>query len=346
MSDIAINRDAWREQIVEAPIDPDMPIIDPHHHIWPQAPMADAETWDADDLLAYKSGSGHNIVATMFVESGIRYRTSGQPELASVGETEFAEEVAQDAYRRGGKATGAVAGIVAGVDLTLGARVAQVLDAHLDASPRLRGIRSSIAHDADMPYELGTRPGTMAEPAFRDGVAALASRNLVLDVWLMQPQMAELVDLARAFPDTSFVLDHVGTPMGVGRFARDREGSFADWRTLMAALAEMPNVSVKLGGLNMPLTGLCVPADAPRPWTSEEMAQAQARHILTAIDIFGPKRCMFESNFPVDRALTNGTVLWNAFKRMVAAFSADEKHALFYETADRIYRLGLGGDAA
>lgn len=341
MTGISMNRDEWRDQIVEAPIDPDLPIIDPHHHIWPQVPMADAEAWDADDLLAYKAGCGHNLVATMFVESGVCYRTSGPAELVSVGETEFAEVVAQDAQRRGGRADGAVAGIVAGVDLTLGARAAQVLDAHLLASARVRGIRSSIAYDPDMPYELGTRPGMMADPSFREGVALLASRNLVLDVWLMQPQMAELVDLARAFPDTSFVLDHVGTPMGVGRFSRDPKGSFADWRNLMARLAELPNVSVKLGGLNMPLTDLCVEEDAARPWTSEQMAQAQSRHILTAIDLFGPGRCMFESNFPVDRALTSGTVLWNAFKRIAAGFSADEKHALFLGTANRVYRLDL-----
>ncbi len=341
MADLPISRDAWRDQIGESPIDPDFPIIDPHHHIWPQPPMADAETWDTDGLLAYKTGDGHNIVATVFVESGVGYRTSGPPELASVGETEFAEEVARDAQRRGGLASGAVAGIVARVDLTLGTRAEEVLDAHLQASPRLRGIRSSTAHDRDMPYELGTRAGMMAEPSFHDGAATLASRNLVLDVWVMQSQLAELADLAHAIPDTTFVLDHVGSPMGVGRFACDPEESFADWRRQMAKLAELPNVVVKLGGLNMPLTGLCVPEDAPRPWTSEEMVRAQQWHILTAIDLFGPTRCMFESNFPVDRALTNGTVLWNSFKRMVAAFSADEKHALFHDMANRIYRLGL-----
>lgn len=340
MTNQSTSRDRWRDQIVETPIDPDLPIIDPHHHIWPQAPMAEAETWDVDDLLAYKAGSGHNLVATVFVESGVGYRTSGLPELASVGETEFAEGAGQHASRLGGKADGAVAGIVAGLDLTLGERAGHALDAHLEASPRLRGIRSSIAYDLDMPYELGTRPGTMAERSFRQGLALLAPRNLVLDVWIMQPQLAEFHDLASAFPDMNFVLDHVGSPMGVGRFARDLEGSFADWRTQMAKLAELPNIAVKLGGLNMPLTGLCVPHDAKRPWTSEEMVQAQSRHILTAIDLFGPGRCMFESNFPVDRALTNGTVLWNAFKRMVDGFSADEKHALFYETAERIYRLG------
>ena len=153
--------------------------------------------------------------------------------------------------------------------------------------------------------------------------------------------MTELADLAKRFPDTTFVLDHVGTPLGVGRFAGDREAAFGDWRQRLSALAQLPNMNVKLGGLNMPLTGLCVAHDAQAPWGSKKLAQVQGRHIMTTIELFGIERCMFESNFPPDRELTGGTVLWNAFKRIVRDLSADEKHALFFENANRIYRLGL-----
>ncbi len=335
-----LDRDAWRDQIVEEPIEPALPIIDPHHHIWHSSPVEGAEKWDPEDLFAYKTGCGHNIVATMFVESGVEYRSEGPPEFAAVGETDYAERVAREAEKRGGALKGTVAGIVAGADLIRGASVAELLDAHLDASERLRGVRSLIACDPDMPYDMGTRPGMLVDPVFREGVAQLARRNLSLDVWLMQPQMAELVELARDFPETTFVLDHCGTPLGVGRFASDRDAAFADWRDLISKLAELPNMSVKLGGLNMPLTGLCVAHDAPEPWGSEKLAQAQGRHILTTIELFGTDRCMFESNFPPDRELTGAMALWNGFKRLVAEFSADEKHALFFENANRIYRLG------
>jgi len=341
MSGGAHNRDAWRDQIVEEPIEPDLPIIDPHHHIWAKAPAAGAEAWGPEGLFAYKTGCGHNIVATMFVESGVEYRSDGPAELAAAGETEYAEQVACDAEARGGGGKGTNAGIVAGADLIRGKAVSDLLDAHLEASNRVRGVRSLTAWDADMPYEMGTRPGMLVDPAFREGVAQLAPRNLSLDVWLMQPQMAELAELARDFPDTIFVLDHVGTPLGVGRFAKDRDAAFAQWRDLIAALAELPNVFVKLGGLNMPLTGLCVAMDAPSPWGSKKLAEVQGNHILTTIELFGTDRCMFESNFPPDRELTGGTALWNGFKRLVAGFSVDEKHVLFFANANRIYRLGL-----
>ncbi len=334
------NRDAWRNLIVEAPIEPDLPIIDPHHHIWPVSPVPGSEAWGTEALFAYKVGCGHNIIATMYVESGVEHRADGPPHLAGVGETDFAESVARQAQSRGGRIAEAVAGIVAGVEMLRGSAVAEVLDAHIEASPRLRGVRSLTAWDADMPYDMGTRAGMLIEPAFRQAVGELASRGLVLDVWLMHPQMPDLIALAREFEDTTFVLDHVGAPMGIGRFASDPDAVFAEWELLISRLAQCPNVAVKLGGLNMPLTGLCADEDASAPWSSQKMADVQGRYVRRTIELFGPHRCMFESNFPVDRALTSGTVLWNAFKRMAADLSADEQHSLFFETANRIYRLG------
>jgi L-fuconolactonase len=339
MTDDVPNRDAWRDQIVETPIDPELPIIDPHHHIWPKPPVPGSEEWGAEGLFEYMANCGHNITATMFVESGVEHRADGPPHLACVGETEFAEGVAREAQSRGGRIDGAVAGIIAGVEMLRGGAVADVLDAHIEASPRVHGVRSLTAWDADMPYDMGTRPGMLVEPSFREAVAELAPRDLVLDVWLMHPQIPDLAALAGEFEHSTFVLDHVGAPMGIGRFASDPDAVFAEWDGLISRLAQFPNVAVKLGGLNMPLTGLCVAEDASAPWTSQKMADVQGRYVRRTIELFGSQRCMFESNFPVDRALTSGNVLWNGFKRMVADLSADERHSLFFETANRIYRL-------
>lgn len=344
MTGNVLSRDAWRDQLIEEPIEPDLPIIDPHHHIWRQAPVPDSEAWGPEALFDYMATCGHDIRATVYVESGVEHRSDGPPHLASVGETEYAEAVAREARSHGGLAEGAVAGIVAGVEMLRGAAVAEVLDAHMKASPRLRGVRSLTAWDPDMPYDMGTRAGMLLEPTFREAVAQLAPRNLVLDVWLMHPQMPDLIALAQEFEQTTFVLDHVGAPMGVGRFASDREAVFTEWQGLVSQLAHCPNVVVKLGGLNMPLTGLCVDEDAPMPWPSHKMADVQGRYVRRSIELFGPQRCMFESNFPVDRALTGGNVLWNAFKLMVRDLSPEEKHQLFFETANRVYRLGQNAD--
>jgi predicted TIM-barrel fold metal-dependent hydrolase len=181
----------------------------------------------------------------------------------------------------------------------------------------------------------------MRDSAFRAAFARLASHDLSFDVWLMHPQLAELAELAADFSDTRIILNHLGTPMGIGRYANGGAEGFEEWRRGLALVARQPNVMLKLGGLNMGLTGLAAPMDTSRPWTSEQMARAQSRHVRAAIDLFGPSRCMFESNFPVDRMAASATVLWNSFKLMAAEFSASEKAALFHDTAARGYRLAL-----
>ena len=335
-----MDMNAWRAQVVEDPLDPALPIIDPHHHLWPTAPIPAFEAYDAEAMIADKGGCGHNVVATVLVEARSYYRTEGPEELRVVGETENAEKVARDALERGGKAAGLCAGIVAHADLALGARVGKVLDAHLEASPRFKGIRYITAFDLDLPDWAYRGPGVLYTSSVREGFAELARRKLTFDAWMFQPQLPELLDLARAFPETTIVLDHVGTPLAVGRFAGQRAAGFDQWKAYMSAISVCPNIVVKLGGLNMAMTGLGA-LGQDRPNTSEEMARLQRDVLLTTIDLFGPSRCMFESNFPVDKLSTSYGVLWNSFKRVTADFTPAERAEMFFGTANRAYRLGV-----
>ena len=336
-----MNRTEWRNQVVEAALDPDLPIIDAHHHIWTASPAEPWEPYGPEELIADKSRSGHNVIGTVYVDSHANYADSGPEHLRVVGETEFAGSLGDECAARGGGAAGVCAGVVTHADLTLGAEVGEVLDAHLATSARFRGIRHMTAIDKDLPPVYGaTEFGIMGRPEFRAGFAELARRGLSFDAWLFHPQLPELIDLARAFPDANIVLDHTGGPIGVGRFAKDRKMAFAGWKRDMAELAKCGNVSVKLGGLNMSYSAMDA-TDAAKPNSSQKTADLQRGHILTAIDLFGPDRCMFESNFPVDMRSISYDLVWNSFKRMVEDFSSEDRKALFASTAKRVYRLSL-----
>jgi predicted TIM-barrel fold metal-dependent hydrolase len=335
------SRKQWRDQVQEPALEPALPIIDAHHHIWGDAPPAAFEAYGAEVFLADKASSGHNVVASVLVDSHSNYRTAGPQIMRVVGETENAERIASDAQRRGGRFAGACAGIVPHADLCLGAEVGAVLDAHLGASRRMRGIRHMTAFDFDLPPIYGaTTPGIMFNGKFREGFAQLAPRGLSFDAWLFHPQLPELVDLAHCFPGTSIVLDHCGGPIGIGRYAARRAEGFQEWKNNMTALAAYPNVSVKIGALNMSFTALGAAKEA-QPHSSEEMAALQRDVVLATIDLFGPARCMLESNFPVDMVATSYVLLWNCFKRITSGYSATERAQLFFGTANRVYRLAL-----
>jgi L-fuconolactonase len=335
------SRKQWRDQVDEPALEPELPIIDAHHHLWGGAPPEPFEPYPAEAFLADKTGSGHNIVASVLVDSHSHYRPDGPPALRVVGETENAERVAIEALRRGGGCAGACAGIVPHADLCLGAQVGRVLDAHLAASSRMRGIRHMTAFDFDLPPIYGAKaPGIMLSKAFREGFAQLAARGLSFDAWMFHPQLPELLDLARRFPQSAIVLDHCGGPMGIGRYAARRAEGFQEWRNSMAALAECPNVAVKIGALNMSFTALDA-TDQPKPHDSARMAALQRDVVLCTIDLFGAERCMLESNFPVDMVSTSYRLLWNCFKRLTSQFSSSERAQLFFGTANRVYRLGL-----
>jgi L-fuconolactonase len=323
---------AWLDQVAEDVVAPDAPIVDPHHHLWPEGgalPYGLAE-------LEADVGSGHRVEATVFVECGAAYRHGGPDHLASVGETEFVASQAARASRP------LIAGIVGRADLRLGDRLDEVLDAHTEAGNGLfRGIRHALAH-AEHPEELripgGSPAGLYADTAFRAGLGRLGERELTYDTWHYHYQLPEFVELARAVPDTLMVLDHFGTPLGVGRYASRREEIFQQWSIDIAEVARCENVVAKLGGLAMPDNGFGWDL-AERPPTSDELVAAQRRYYDHAIDCFGPERCMLESNFPVDRFSLSYRVLWNALKKLIAHHSADDRAAMLAGTARRVYRL-------
>jgi L-fuconolactonase len=330
----------WLAQVVEPIIDPEREIVDPHHHLW-HRPGFD---YVLEDLWA-DTASGHNVVKTVFVECRAEYRSTGPEHLKCVGETEFVAGVAADSARSAGAGSNGravISAIVAHADLTDGAHLDEVLDAHEAAGDGLfRGIRHAGARDPH-PEALFI-PGRAAEGLygrsdFRRGVARLGQRGYSYDTWHYHHQNAAFAELARAVPDTTLVLDHFGTPLGVGPYAGRRAEIFQQWRQDITRIAACPNVVAKLGGLAMPDNGFGWNTRA-RPATSDELVEAQQDYYLHTIDAFGPDRCMFESNFPVDKWSLSYHVYWNAMKKIAARFGESEQAALFAGTARRVYRL-------
>lgn len=324
----------------EHPLEPHLRICDPHHHLWerPENPYLEADF--LRDAL-----SGHHIVATVAVECGARYRGSGPRHLAPVGETEFLEGVAQRSLAGQAAAPWIAAGIVAHADLTLGNAVGPVLEAHMEASPeRMRGIRCSTQWDETGTARSVERPGMLEMPAFRKGVECVGRAGLSFDAWLYHAQIPELVELARALPNVSMVLDHIGGPLGLGPYKSKRDEVFQVWSRGIAELGRCANVSLKLGGVGSVRSGFDWHERAVRPG-SEELAAAMRPYLEVCIEKFGVHRCMFESNFPVDKISYSYLSLWNAFKRVTEGCSQTERSALFYDTAARVYRLPkAGGD--
>lgn len=324
----------WLDVVFEPVVDPDAPIIDPHHHLWP---AGGSMPYGLADLEADLT-SGHNVVDTVFVECGAAYdRSGGEGAFAAVGETAY---VTAEAERSGRQVMG---GIVAHADLCDAADLDAVLDAHEAAGHgRFRGIRHAGSH-ALHPEVLmipGRAPaGLYADPAFRTGVARLGERGLSYDTWHYHYQNRDFLELARNVPGTTMVLDHFGTPLGVGPYESQREHIFEQWKTDIVDIARCDNVVAKIGGLAMPDNGFGWHT-AERPPTSDEFIEAQGRYYLHAIGQFGPERCMFESNFPVDRLSLSYRTFWNAAKKLVADFSPDERDAMLRGTAARVYRLG------
>jgi predicted TIM-barrel fold metal-dependent hydrolase len=334
-------RDQWLAEWQEEILDPALPIVDPHHHLWDRR----GSRYLLDELLA-DTKSGHNVVATVFVECRAMYRKDGPEELRPVGETEFVNGVAAMSASGNYGPARVCAGIVGHVDLRLGARVTPVLEAHLRAGcGRFRGIRHITAWDADgalVNPAYRPPPGLMADPAFREGFACLEPLGITFDAWLYHPQIDELATLAGAFPDTRIVLDHVGGPLGIGPYAGHRGEVYDAWAASIRELARRPNVSLKLGGLGMHINGFGF-HESPQPPSSEALAAAWKPYIETCIEAFGADRCMFESNFPVDKGSYGYAAFWNACKRLAHGATPAERTALFHDTAARFYHLeGIG----
>jgi predicted TIM-barrel fold metal-dependent hydrolase len=325
----------WLAKHTEAILDPGLPIIDPHHHLWDRP----GSKYYLDELLE-DLNAGHNVVATVFLQCFWAYRTSGPEAMRPVGETEFVASVAAESARRKTRAK-VCAGIVGFVDFRGGEAVDDVLAAHIEAAGgRFRGIRQVSARHPDFLASISTPPplGLLLDPAFRSGFSLLPKYGLSFDAWLYHTQLGELLELARAFPETPIVINHVGGPLGVGPFRGKRDEVFADWHAGMKRLAGCPNVHVKLGGLAMAINGFDF-HKRDLPPSSQELADAWRPWMVACIEAFGANRCMFESNFPVDKAMCSYPVLWNAFKRIAGNASADERRNLFHDTAARFYRL-------
>jgi predicted TIM-barrel fold metal-dependent hydrolase len=340
----------------EAILEPDLPIVDPHHHLWdrrnyatPQAPehpfmtaIADARRYLLDELMA-DTGSGHNVVATVFVECGAFYKADGPVEMRVVGETEFVNGVAAMGASGVYGDFRPCAGIVSRADLMLGDGVVPVLEAHIAAGGgRFRGIRNSASHNDDKEV-LGplnrVEAGLYLSDGFRKGFQHLGRMGLTFDAWLLEPQLPDVIDLARAFEGTTMILDHVGTPLGRGSYTGKLSERFPVWRDNIRELAKSPNVVVKLGGLAMAFCNFPSFLAEPRA-PSTQLAAEWGPYIETCIEAFGAERCMFESNFPVDMGSCSYATLWNAFKVTAKGASAAEKTALFSGTATKTYRLG------
>jgi predicted TIM-barrel fold metal-dependent hydrolase len=333
--------DAWLATAEpEAVLDPGLPIVDAHHHLWDLRGRT-GHRYLLDDFLA-DAGSGHNVVASIYMNCYEWYRPDDPVNLRCVNETEVAAGAAAMCDSGIYGPIRVAAGIVGFADLTLGDAVAPVLEAHLAAGKgRFRGIRHSGGWDAD-PVIGNSFPDTVQHfylrPDFRRGLERLTEMGLSFDAWLYHPQLADLVDLARTFPQTTIIAGHCGCPLGYGPYAGRADEVFAAWKAAMTELSGCHNVVVKLGGMMMRLASYDYNI-LPKPPGSAALAEMWRPYIETCIELFGPERGMFESNFPVDKMGIGYRALWNAYKRITAGCSATERQALFGGTARRIYRL-------
>ena len=328
------NNDDWLMQVKEDIIDPEREIVDAHHHLWPQTSMH----YDLENLLA-DTKSGHNVVQTVFAECGAAYRVGGPEHLKCVGETEFVADRATKASNMGESTM--ISGIVAHANL-MDKRLDEILDAHESAGKGLfKGIRHSGAYEPraeDLSIRGNALPNQFERDDFRNGVARLGELGLSYDTWIFHHQIADFRNLAEAVPNTTMVLDHFGTPLGVGPYAEKKEEIFEAWKDDMEAVSKCRNVFVKLGGMAMPDNGYGWDANKLPP-TSEEFVKSQGKYYDYTINRFGPDRCIFESNFPVDRLSISYRTLWNGLKKIAAKYAEEDQNLMFSGVARKVYRL-------
>lgn len=338
----AASHQTWLDRVNEEVLEPKLPIVDPHHHLW----VRNGVPYLLPELLA-DVYSGHNIVATVFAECHSMYRPFGDQSLRPIGETEFVAGIAAMSESGTFGPARACAVMFGGADLTLGSAIEPVLEAHLNAAGgRFRGIRYSTGWNASEKIRnVAPSAEMLRDSKIREGLEVLCRLNLAFDSWLYHPQLGEVAELAAAFPELTVVLNHVGSPILGGPYRGKTDQVFADWKAQISRIAERENVVMKLGALPIRMPGST--ADRSIPPTSVEVAEAWQPWLETCIDTFGANRCMFESNFPVQRAWCSYQVIWNAFKRIAAGASVDEKANLFSGTANRAYRIPVApSDAA
>ncbi|MGH8295201.1 MAG: amidohydrolase family protein [Steroidobacteraceae bacterium] len=330
----------WLALTQEPILEPELPICDPHHHFWDlRLARIPYQRYLLPELIA-DVGSGHNVRSTVFIEARAMYRAQGPVEMRPVGEVEFVQGLAAASASGLYGPCRAAAAIIGHTDLKLGERVEPVVEALRAASPnRFRGIRHICTWHPDPRVESREREGVLSTPEFRAGAKVLARKGLSLDTIVCFPQLPELAAFARAVPDLPIVLNHLGGLNRTGPFAGRDDEVMPTWRSGIAEMAKCSNVTLKLGGIGMPRFGFDWHT-REAPIGSEELAASMAPLLRTCIDQFGPQRCMFESNFPVDKVSFSYPVLFNAFKRFSQPYSAAERAALFHDTAVRAYRIG------
>lgn len=330
-------RPEWLARVTEPILAPDLPIIDAHHHLWD----APGRRYLFDDFLADVT-TGHRIVATVFVQCHSMYRAFGPEEMRPVGETEFIAGMAAQSESGNYGPTRICAAIVGSLDPLLGDGVDPVIEAHIRAGGgRFRGLRFRTSWDASPEvHRLPTPPGVLKDPRTRAAIARLGKFGLTLDLWCYFPQMQEVLEVCRAFPDFTMIINHVAGPAGIGPYHGRREEIFATWSESVRQLGRLPNTVIKLGGLGMRYTGFEFHLAAAPP-SSDSLVAAWKPYIETCIEAFGPARCMFESNFPVDKAMLSYPVMWNAFKKLSAPYTLAEQRAMLAGTAARVYRIPL-----
>ena len=332
----------WLALTEEPTLDPEIPICDPHHHFWDfRTARIPYQRYLLHELAA-DINSGHNVRSTVFIEARAMYRAEGPEEMRPVGEVEFVQGLAA-ASASGLYGPGrAAAAIVGHANLNLGARVEPVLEALQAASPnRFRGIRHSVSWDPDPNVENTAAhmiEGQLGSDNFRAGARVLARMGFSLEGWMFFHQLPDLADFARTVPGLPIILNHVGGLARVGPYAGRDDEVMATWRSGIAAVAECPNVNIKLGGMGMTRYGFDWHT-RDIPVGSEELAGSMAPYMNYCIEKFGPDRCMFESNFPVDKVSFSYHVMYNAFKRLSKGYSASERSAMFHDTAVRVYRI-------
>jgi predicted TIM-barrel fold metal-dependent hydrolase len=332
-----MTREDWLAQVAEEIIEPEREICDPHHHLWDR----NGSRYLLHELLA-DIYTGHRVTSTVFVECDSMFNADLPSHLAPVGETEFVQGVAAMSASGGYGECRVAAGIVSFADLTLGPAVREVLQAHIGAAPnRFKGIRHAAGWHADAAIRNShSNPveHQMLQDDFQDGFAVLGEMGLSFDAWCYHPQIEEFVELARNHPQVTIILDHFGGPLGIGPYQGRHDDVFRAWKDSVSALAGLDNVFFKLGGINMKVNGFGW-HQRDLPANSDELVDRTAPYYEYCIDTFGAERCMFESNFPVDKESVSYPVLWNAFKKMAGGRSEAEKSLLFNDTARRVYRL-------
>ena len=331
----------WLALNGEQAIEPALRIVDPHHHIWDPP----GNRYMFDDLLE-DFQSGHNIIASVYVQTHAMSRARGPELMRPVGETEFANGVAAQSASGNYGSTQVCAGIVGSADIQRGAEIERLLEAHICAAGgRFRGIRPTTAwHESSQVRILDVTPNLLMQQAARDGIACIARAGLTLDLWLFFTQLDDALDVCRRFPELSVIINHCGGPLGIGPYADRKREAFESWREKVVEVARCPNAVMKIGGLAMRYAGFDFNKQSEPP-SSDLLAQSWKPFVDVCIEAFGPSRCMFESNFPVDKGMCGYVALWNAFKKLTVHHSADDREWLFHKTAITTYKLDLDGAA-